>query len=76
MTPKSTNWLAHNRARPGRVMPTGRSAGHDGRPGWSARGEDAELGLYSMICGVSGIVTGIEARNSGKRLHSVMADTA
>ena len=34
------------------------------------------FGLYSMIFGVSGIVTGIEARSSGKHLQSVMADAA
>jgi uncharacterized membrane protein HdeD (DUF308 family) len=34
------------------------------------------FGLYSLIFGFSGIVTGIEARNSGKRLRSVMADAA
>jgi uncharacterized membrane protein HdeD (DUF308 family) len=34
------------------------------------------FGLYSMIFGVSGIVTGIEARSSGKHLRSVMADAA
>jgi uncharacterized membrane protein HdeD (DUF308 family) len=34
------------------------------------------FGLYTLIFGVSGIVTGIEARNSGKRLSSVMAHAA
>jgi hypothetical protein len=34
------------------------------------------FGLYSLIYGVSGIVTGIELRHSGKNLQSIVPGAA
>jgi uncharacterized membrane protein HdeD (DUF308 family) len=46
------------------------------RPGVGAITLALLFGLFSLICGISQIVTGAELRRTGKTLHSVLPDAA
>ena len=46
------------------------------RPGLGAATVALLFGLYSFICGISLIPTGIDARRTGKTLHQVTSEAA